>query len=959
MTSTWSAPRKRYAWVVGVLVLAALVGTVIWMLQADERLAARLGKVPPPAAAPVAPPIDAGAISSLTQGPRANADATVRGVVTAPDGRPAGSATVTIYRLTTAWPEWSRRVLDTAYPGLDGAFQFRIEDTRGLLVRVEHRGYADAFAEVPLHGETMAIRLEPGFELFGVVTKHDGAPLPNARVAVESVPGDNRRVEWRVTSASGNFRFEKLPAGPVRLVARHDEWLPATVPAVVVGDQRRVDLRFTRPAMAPWRGRVVVAGAQVEALPINGKLGLVDTRAVSTDGNGEFRLAGLARGSTRLFVRHEAHGAVMTTQTVGVVNAELVVELPPRSTVGGRLVGDSDPPLWRGGEVLRIRDAVGQLDHAVVGSDGSFRFASALSPGWAGVQVLDQPFAFQRSLLAEVDVRIEEGLATHVELGVVAPAVLRGRLVAEDGKPLAGASLHRTKALAEGARTITDAAVQFDLGMFGSQVAQLFASDRDELLATTDKDGAFEIRGQKPGPLLLRAASAGHGTRLLRETVGGVGTARDLGTITLSRGRRMQGVVQRGGRPLVGANVLVVGIDEQAPQAMAVTDARGAWSIDDLMPGDYRVRARLPSKPAGLGLRTERVLASGPPTNVSIVVEAGRTLRGEVVGSDGQPVPGAVVSVRGAAGVAATTTSDANGDFAIELEERATELVVSLVDRSSSTLLPIPAGDERVTVQLDTPPTCTIIASIAGLPGKKRLGAAVLRTTSIEGGVGGETRSRWLETPDGELSWSLCPAGTVRVEVWCDGYAPHVLERDLAANERHDLGDILLEPACRLAGVVVDAAGAPIADALVMVGDEADLDLYESSVRTGPDGAFRISGLSSRSQRVVVRGAGFATRVVDVQWPNDVLRKQPLRIVLEQGATIEVVVARSLAREGGYLQLRRDGRVVANAEVEEDGRTLFANRSAGDYTVHLVGDARSAKPVVVATGAQVVRVHLP
>lgn len=967
MSDLQPRPRRRAAWVVGVVVLAALAGAVGYALQSQGRLAARLlpkSPVVEAPAAPVPPPLPAVA---LPQPLVPATEATVRGVVRAPDGRPAAGASVSVYRAMTVWPEWRRERLEQeqAFTGSDGVFQFRLAEPRGLLLRVQHPQFAEQLVEAPLGGGVTDVRLEPGFELFGVVTNDAGAPIDNARVAIESVPGDNRRAEVRTTSRSGAYRFTNVPAGPVRLVARHEAWQPTALPAIVVGDQRRVDLRFTRPAMSPLRGKVLLAGSRepvrgavVELLPLNGKLGLVDTHAAATDAAGEFTVAGLARGSMRLFVRHPEHGAVVTTQTVGVVATPLEIELPRRSLVTGQLAVDAGAPLWRGGEVLQLRDAAGQLAFADVAADGSFRFAAPLSPGFAELRTTSTAFAFQRSFTTEVDVRIEEAMATTLELVVVAPAILRGRLVDETGKPLAGASLTRTKLLVEGTRNITDAAAQLDLSMIGRQVAQLFTSDRDERLATSDQAGVFTIRGAKPGPLIVRAALAGFGSRLVREAVGVPGTSRDLGDIVLPRAGRLQGHVLRGGRPFAGATVMVVRVGEGTqPQATTVTDALGTWAVDDLMPGDWRVRARLPSQPAGSSVRIERVRAEGPPTHVTVVLDVGRTVRGEVLDTDGQAVAGALVSVRGRAG--ASTSTDASGDFALELPDRASELQVSLADRSRSTIVAVPRGDERLTVRLDTPPTCTIVASLAGLPGRKLLGSAVLRLAKDAAETEGEVRSHWVETPDGELRWSLCPAGLVRIEVWCDGYAPVVLERTLEANKEHALGELLLEPGCRLTGVVRRPDGAPIANAQVMLGEESDLELFEAGTRTAADGSFRLTGVSGRSRRLVVRAVGFAARVVALELPRDVLAPGPLVVTLEQGAAIEVVVDRSVAREGGFVQLRRDGRFLANAEMTEAGAATFANRSAGTYTVQVVGDPRPAKVVVVEPGVPRVPVRLP
>jgi hypothetical protein len=964
---------RRSAWVLGFGVLAALACAVVWMLERGAPLAAKL--VPADGAAqqrsqlsqqseqsqraPLSQQVPELGVGAAVAPTKDKLGPVVRGIVKLPGGEPAQGASVSVKRARTAWPEWQSEQLDrVAITGRDGVFQFRFADANGLLVEFEHPQFAGGLVEVTRPGELLELQLEPGFELYGVVTNDAGVPLGNARVALESVPGDNRRVRVETTTADGRYRFTRLPAGPVRLVARHQDWQPTSQPAVVVGDQRRIEVRFDRPAMAPLRGRVTsahnaspIADALVQLLPLNGKLGLVDPVATRTGPEGAFVLTGLARGSMRLLVRHADHGAVIRTETVGVVSTGLQIELPRRTAVSGELVVDRGTAPWRGGEILQLRDFAGQVAFAVIGTDGRFRFDQPLSPGWGSMRALADPFAFQRSYTTQIDVRLEEHEATELELTTSEPAIVRGRIVDDKGQPLAGVQLTRTLRLAENARTIGDAATHFDLEAVRNQVAQLFASDRDELLATSGADGTFAIRGLKPGPLSVRASLRGRGSRFLRVGITGFQPSTDLGSLPMAAGCQLQGRVLRGGRPLAGAAVLVTGDDAEA---MVITDAGGVWRVDDLPPGDYRVRARLPSQPLGTAMRNVAVSPEKATTNVMLQVETGRTVRGTVTGSNEQPVAGAVVTVRGSLGN--TVATDNEGAFLLELPERATELQVALADRSQAKIVPVPPGDERLLIRLDTPPTCTIAAQVAGLPGKKRTGSALLRLTRLDA-VREETRSRWLELPDGALRWPFCPTGHVRIEIQCDGYAPFVVERELVANEEHFL-EVLLEPGARLVGEVRAPDGSPVANAVVMLGDESDLDLFEAGTRTLADGSFRLSGVTGRSSRVVVRSAGYAPREVELSLPRDVLSPRPLRIDLEPGSTIEVKLPEAALRDGGLVQLRRDGRFVASGEADESGRVWFANRSAGTYTGGPGSSDDAPRQVVVPPGVPVVQVQL-
>ena len=211
---------------------------------------------------------------------------------------------------------------------------------------------------------------------------------------------------------------------------------------------------------------------------------------------------------------------------------------------------------------------------------------------------------------------------------------------------------------------------------------------------------------------------------------------------------------------------------------------------------------------------------------------------------------------------------------------------------------------------------------------------------------------------NGELRWPLCPVGRVRVQIWCDGYAPFDREEDFVADQELDLREVFLEPGSRLHGRVVDGNGSPVANASVLLGEEADLDLFEPAVRSGPDGTFKISGVTSRSATLVVRAAGLAPRTATLRLPQDVLATEPFAVVLEPGSTIEVLARSRANGEGGLVQLRQAGRLLATCELDENGRTAFANRGAGSYTVHVHGLAEAGKPVVVDGSGKVFRVEL-
>lgn len=926
--------------------------------------AARLG------APTTTPPPNEGPAATVQPLPRVDGDREVvavrriGGVVRLPDGRAAAGAVVSVLRAETAWPEWRATRLDQAVTGFDGTFAFRLPVAHGVLIAYEHPAFAGGLLDAPVPLDQLELRLQPGFPLRGFVTNDRGAPLANVVVSIESALADQRRAQTTTTSATGEYTFTSVPAGPVRVVARHPWWQPTTAPSVVVGATPRVDLRFDRPALPAVRGRVVlaatqepVADAQVEFVVASGRTGLQATDMVRTAADGTFTLSGLARGNHRVTVRHPNHGGAVRSVAVGPALGDLLFELPQRSTVGGRLLADErllggdGAAAVLGGLALELQDGTDELAYVEVAADGTFKFPRPLSPGGATLRVLGGGVAFARTGSMACSVRIAERDRTDWELPVAPASRVRGRVVDERGQPVAGAVVEQTRVVAENARSFGDAAFSLQLARAGSALADLVTYDRDMLLDVSAADGTFVLQGLAPGFAVVRFAAPGLGSRWLRVTPSVQQGGADLGDVVLVRGVVLSGRVVRGGVPVAGASVAVFG---RETQATAVTRGDGSFVVPDLPPGQYRLRARLPATSSTTTEATVDLGGAAGAAPVVLTLPPGRTLRGVVQASDGQPLPGALVAVRGVAGQPVMT--DAAGEFALELPDRAVDLQVSLGERLRDALVHVTAAQSHVAVSLDTPPTCTLQGTVSGLPGRRRLPGLVVRAIDLDGRLA--DRAVWVDLQNGEFRWPFCPTGRLRIELHAEGQAPAAFERMLVAGEVHGLGEVLLEPGAQLRGVVVDPSGAPIADAAVCLGEEADLDLFDPRTRTGADGTFVVNGVSTRSDRLVVRARGYAVRAIELDLPRDVLASEPLRVQLTNGATIEVIVQRPGERDVGIVQLVRGGRVVASAALDDRGRAVFANRSEGRYEVRLLGAEFAVRNAVVGPTGGVVRVQL-
>jgi hypothetical protein len=941
---------RRYgalSWILGLGVMVALGVAVYWMFVEGARKNLERSKG-----------------SSLTSGkdeidtlPKLMSDApvddapqgvVVRGTVLLPDGRPASSATVTLYRLLTASPEWRKESVVQAITVGDGAFQFQCPHLHGYLLGFAHANYAGGEVEVSLFGDAMQLQLRPGFDIRGAVLNDVGAPVPNARVSVEASLGDSRRAQFTETAADGTYSFSNLAAGSAEMVARHDFWQPVKAATVVIGVRQQADFQFVRPSMSPLRGVVVsaatqepVAGATVELEPLSKRLGLVDPVGTVTAKDGTFLLSGLPRGSVRMLVRHENYGASLKIVSIRSVAKDVTVELLERTKVVGQIEG-----VFAGGEVLEVQDSGREIAYAVVQPSGSFEFERKLSPGYADFRVLRGSFMFPSLQGESVRVRLDESegdAPSEVYFDVIKTSIVTGRLVDAFGKPVVGA---RVEWMSDSFRQIGEAALDLDLSKASDGLLKL-GGIRGQLLAISGDDGRFEIRGRRSGLIQAKVRRAGFGNRAVRAKMPPSGGTEDMGDIVLGPCCSISGRVLRGGQPFVGALVI---LSSGQSGSVATTNELGEYSISDLMAGDYDVQTRISGRPTGIVTPTSVVIAVDQPvTGFDLPLKSGRIVTGVVSDENNQPLAGALVSVRGRAGEVVTTRS--GGMFEVELPPRDVELVVSFGDRSNQRVAKVGKEQESVRLTLASRDTSTLIARVAGLPGRRRLDGVLLRTTDLDRD-GAQPESRWVAGSGGEIRYSHVPSGRVLVEVWSEGYAPYQQEWQLKSGQSYDLGEVLLAPGAKLRGVVRDADGNAIPMALVLLGDERDFALFLPTVRTDERGMFTIKGVASQSKQLVVRSPGFAASTIDLQLPRDVLSIEPLEIRMERGATIEVTVARELIPEDGLVYLRHNGQLLESTVLDDSGNAWFANRSAGKYTVQLYDSDLPEQVVVVQAGQE-------
>src|SRR6266545_6639079 len=415
---------------------------------------------------------------------------------------------------------------------------------------------------------------------------------------------------------------------------------PASKPAVPA-DRRP-------PGTAVLEGRVLdradhpVPEARVLAFGLtdSGAAGPAET---ATDPEGHFRLERLRPGDYRVLVESDGFPALAKVP-VTVPSATLALRLDGagRTIVGRVMSGGAPAP---GARVFLRSEAGGPPHQTTARESGGFAFGG-LGEGRYGIRAANGALA--SATVTGVEASDAAGpKAIVLELG--------------PGQPVTG-------------RVIDDAGVgvpSIDVGVAASAEAQ--AGEPIPMVARSDGTGGFSTGALRPGAYRLSAARPGYLLRRAPVVTVAAPPAQAPPAVTLElvRGARVTGRVRDGrGASAAGARVRCVSsgmehltvISGPLPLAaeaaampsgagralgstrVAAADRDGRFTIDDLIPGRYRIEIAHPGAEPFRG--DELTLVPGDRRDLGVLaLRAGLTVTGRVVDASAAGIDGARITV--------------------------------------------------------------------------------------------------------------------------------------------------------------------------------------------------------------------------------------------------------------------------------------------------------------------------
>lgn len=652
-----------------------------------------------------------------------------------------------------------------------GVVRFRGVDDGWLVVTAAAPGRAPGSATAVIgkseRAAEVTLTLRAGVAVSGTVVDDSGQPVVGASVwprsasSWEFVDGEKRAT---VTDDKGQFTIAAVAPGSYRIVAMAERKARGSSDLVSVTTQPTTGVRIVLPAAATLRGTVFdAAGARAPyaTVRVSGTEAAADMvyHQVAADDHGDFVVDGMPRQPLRLRAESEvASSKAITVDMTGVADKrDLQLTLDQTGAISGVVV-DSDGQPVAEASVTAVPDFLSddrRGDDLILASstaattDGGGRFVLRGLEDGSYRLAASRAGHGERQAWGSDSTSVRVG-ATDVRLVLPTPGGLRGKLVLASG---------------------------------GAPELAVVAVDWEHRVTT--RDGTFALGELNPGTYDLRVTGADFAEVRRGDLVVKAGAMTDVGTITVTAGRKLSGrVVDGKGAPVPGAKVvfgkLVFG--DGAATAADPNDSAGQAGLRTATAGDdgsFVVR--------GVGRDGGVVLGEHPDRGRSVSIEvppgtadvAGLvvTLRGYgkvtgVVTRKGQPVGGATINAApaGSTGQAVFVQAGADGRFVLDkVPEGPTALQAMRTQMMSATSasrtitvvagktvdgsIDMPAGDIDLQAKVEPRPGATVNAAWMLLlrgsfaaENARHLMDAYLSAKGTEGG-GAAGMEMWLGTP--------------------------------------------------------------------------------------------------------------------------------------------------------------------------------------------------------------------
>ena len=353
----------------------------------------------------------------------------------------------------------------------------------------------------------------------------------------------------------------------------------------------------------------------------------VDLVHARTDEGGVARFDGVHAGEVKLFVDR---GWSFDAEVVAGETSEVELELPLGTDVAGTVVDAAGAP-------------VGGAEIWVDSRHGVYPWGSVLATSWADGSFRLRGLGRYVRFGARASGHLPSPLFEHDELPLDADGTTRRVTLplGASGRGVAGRVLDPEGHPVEGAVVLVGPRGGYNIDLPTGERVQAATP----VPVRTDAAGEFVYPGDVgPEPQPVHAMARGFP---VWSGTAEPGDGRAWIEIQLLAPATIHGrVVDSGGEPVAGARVVAAvetgggWFHDPLPSPRAESDADGLFVLGWVPPGAQELNARVDRRPELGKARVVATCAAGAVTEVELVLDLGRTIRGHVVDSAGAPLAG-------------------------------------------------------------------------------------------------------------------------------------------------------------------------------------------------------------------------------------------------------------------------------------------------------------------------------
>lgn len=814
----------------------------------------------------------------------------------------------------------------------EGRFELKVEGQEVVDLAFSKAGFAPDAVRLRPRGEIGALVLRTARMVKGRVV-HEGEPVADA-----ALRWANGRSELVVrTDETGRFEIPDPKVWKPSLEIRHASlplwrWKPDPFPATyrppsmeiaVVG--RKVSVTVLGPDGKPAAG----ASVSVDGFPV-GVTG--EDGSFSADIFADWERLTATKGDLIGRVTRDAKSATIRLSTASHVGGRVLDDRGRGIRQAMVILTETTRGYWAGGSLT-----------LVTGDDGSFS-SGPIVAGKYRAAVVRPGFTAGMSELA-----VASGAAESKDFVLSPSAIVEGRVVDEEGRPVAAVLL--------GVEDRTSSP-------FPRPSA---ASGPDGRYVVLDVSGSVRTKVQAFRTGFPMAESEAFETR--------PGARLSGIDVTLTSGHEVTGrLVDDAGSPIMGVQVGTTdqpyGLDMmfmEYPGAdrleYPMTDTEGKFVVR-LAKGTWFFAFKAPGYVVAT---TEGKAVEGATSIGDITLKQAGELSGRVVRRSGSPVEQAAVGIRDMSLRSAQTTTDEDGRFVLrDLPRRTLELVVFKADGSrASKQVEVPSSD----IVVELPDVVTLHGRVVDAETKDPIRDFMIGVTQSQMGGSGKTPHH---SDDGTFEVEAVPSEGLALAIGAAGYAESKKLVEIPEGGEPEPIEIALERGIRVYGAVRDEAGRPLEgvtvgyDKTIQTG-RGSMYMRDSQVTTDANGAFSFDSVSSGKAQFGFSRQGYLRldRAIDATG-----REQRLDVELSTGVALRGIVVdesgapvvaasvrgstSGMTRSNASTKSGPDGRFVL--EPLAPGRASvfvmapgFADRNEPDIDIASAGELR----VVMERGATV------